>query len=149
MPRKKILRDKDSDIKFDRAGRMLYHPEFHSKRKKPYTEAELEYLCKFYDYDGLKSIALALDRLEAGVNSKVQTLKKEGKFEYYKSLNKYWLLGGDEKVNNLFHIYECEDCILTFAVEQVFEDQSEVKCPVCAGETLRDVAAGEMIIKER
>jgi len=45
-----------------------------------------------------------------------------------------------------FHVYECQDCVLTFAVEQAFEDQSCVKCPVCFGEDICDVASGEMKI---
>ena len=49
----------------------------------------------------------------------------------------------------LFHIYECEDCVVTFAVEQAFEDQSEISCPVCQqDEIIRDVTAGEMIINK-
>ena len=47
-----------------------------------------------------------------------------------------------------FHVYECEDCVLTFAVEQAFEDQCEVCCPVCwNGDAIRDVASGEMILR--
>lgn len=44
------------------------------------------------------------------------------------------------------HIYECQDCVLTFAVEQAFEDQSEICCPNCQGENIRDVASGELAI---
>jgi predicted nucleic acid-binding Zn ribbon protein len=46
-----------------------------------------------------------------------------------------------------FHVYECEQCVVTVAVEQVFEDQSEVKCPICSeDEWIRDVASGEMLV---
>ncbi|WP_428909447.1 hypothetical protein [Niallia sp. Krafla_26] len=48
---------------------------------------------------------------------------------------------------HLFHVYECQDCILTFAVEQAFEEQSAVCCPVCHDDNLSDVASGEMNIK--
>ena len=46
-----------------------------------------------------------------------------------------------------YHIYECEDCIVNFAVEQTYEDQSDIKCPVCASdEYLSDVGAGSMAV---
>lgn len=48
-----------------------------------------------------------------------------------------------------FHVYECEDCIVTFAVEMAFEDQSIVACPVCkSNEYLRDITSGAMLIKK-
>ncbi|WP_209121555.1 helix-turn-helix domain-containing protein [Alkalihalobacillus sp. BA299] len=44
-----------------------------------------------------------------------------------------------------FHIYECEDCVLVFAVEQAFETQEDVCCPVCwSDEQLKDVGSGVM-----
>lgn len=50
--------------------------------------------------------------------------------------------------NHHFHVYECEPCILTFAVEQAWEDQEEVVCPVCCSdEHLKDITSGEMKIK--
>jgi predicted nucleic acid-binding Zn ribbon protein len=52
-----------------------------------------------------------------------------------------------EKMNIPVHIYECDDCILVFAVEMAFEDQSEIKCPNCGNEEINDVAAGEMIFR--
>jgi hypothetical protein len=52
------------------------------------------------------------------------------------------------KIIQAFHIYECEDCIVSFAVEQAYEDQSAVKCPICCSdEAIRDVASGEMVIR--
>jgi hypothetical protein len=47
--------------------------------------------------------------------------------------------------SQLFHIYECEDCILTFAVEQAaLEGQLfSICCPVCQDENIRDVSSGE------
>jgi predicted nucleic acid-binding Zn ribbon protein len=47
-----------------------------------------------------------------------------------------------------YHIYECEDCIVSFAVEMAFEEQSAVKCPVCQqDEGILDVGSGEMTIR--
>lgn len=31
----------------------------------------------------------------------------------------------------LFHIYKCSECDLNFAVDQKFEEQDAVHCPVC------------------
>jgi rubrerythrin len=62
--------------------------------------------------------------------------------------------GEDEDLEDIgeviipYHIYECEECIVSFAVEQAFEDQSEVKCPICSTDDfLRDVCAGQMLIR--
>lgn len=48
----------------------------------------------------------------------------------------------------MFHVYECEICVVTFAVEQACENQDDVVCPLCQfdGEAIRDVGAGEMKI---
>ena len=81
---------KEAPIEYDRVGRMKYHPKYHKNHKKPFSESDLEYLCKFYDVDGAKLIAMALGRTEAAVNSKLNKLKKLGLFEYYKNLNKHW-----------------------------------------------------------
>lgn len=44
-----------------------------------------------------------------------------------------------------YHIYNCEFCCLTFAVEQAFENQDEVMCPVCfTDDDLQTVGHGEM-----
>jgi hypothetical protein len=51
-----------------------------------------------------------------------------------------------ESNSQLFHIYECEDCILTFAVEQT-DGLISICCPVCQDENIRDVADGEIIFR--
>ncbi|MGD6993958.1 hypothetical protein [Sutcliffiella horikoshii] len=51
-------------------------------------------------------------------------------------------------MKQLFHVYECENCVITFAVEQGLEDQTVVCCPVCLmQEEIRDVVSGEMDMK--
>jgi Zn finger protein HypA/HybF involved in hydrogenase expression len=54
-----------------------------------------------------------------------------------------------ESSSQLFNIYECEDCVITIAVEQAaFEDQLfSICCPVCQDENIRDVASGEMNLR--
>lgn len=50
----------------------------------------------------------------------------------------------------LVHVYECEECILTFAVEQAFDNQSEIRCPNCwSDEHMRDVGEGVLTIEAR
>lgn len=47
-----------------------------------------------------------------------------------------------------YHIYECESCVLVFAVEQAFEDQSIITCPSCKDDNwIRDRGYG--VMKER
>lgn len=78
------------EIQYDPQGRMLYHPDFHEKSGKPFTEEELEYLCKFYETDGRQMMSFALGRTEAAIGEKFNKLKKQGRFDYYKNLNKFW-----------------------------------------------------------
>lgn len=50
-------------------------------------------------------------------------------------------------MEQLFHIYECEDCIVSFAVEIAFQEQDLIKCPICSEENLRDVATGKLVLQ--
>jgi hypothetical protein len=79
------------DVKYDQWGRILYHPEYHTEHGKPYSEEDLEYLCKFCQVDGLKIMSWALGRPETSISNKLRELKKSGKFTYYQKLNKHWL----------------------------------------------------------
>lgn len=38
-----------------------------------------------------------------------------------------------EKVSNLnrYHLYKCKGCVVRFAVEEEFDDQSIITCPSC------------------
>lgn len=62
---------------------------------KRFTEEELEYLCRFWEHDGQNLMADALDRDGKSLRSQVNYLRKSGKFEYYKKLNKHWLCGSE------------------------------------------------------
>lgn len=75
---------------YDCNGKLLYNPEYHENHGKRFSEEELEYMCKYIELDGLKSMAMALGKTENVVNVKVQRLKKMGKFEYYKNLSRHW-----------------------------------------------------------
>lgn len=76
-------------IAYDALGRMLYDPEFHHAHGERFTEDELSYLCKFYKYDGRRSMSLALGRTEVVVQNKYCDLLKKGLVDYYKSLDHY------------------------------------------------------------
>lgn len=78
------------EVQYDGSGRLKYHPQLHPNKGKRLSESELEYLCKYYESDGMKSMSLALGRPEASLANKVKDLKKKGLFEYYKYLNKHW-----------------------------------------------------------
>lgn len=44
-----------------------------------------------------------------------------------------------------YHIYCCDECVLVFAVEQAFDQQDQVQCPVCLDDDhVRSIAHGEM-----
>ena len=44
-----------------------------------------------------------------------------------------------------YYIYECEDCIVNFAVEQTYHDHSAVQCPIClTDDFVKEVGSGSM-----
>jgi hypothetical protein len=83
------LSTSETGIEINKHGRMLYHPEFHFNHRKPFTEEELEYLCKFYEVDHTRSPGFALGKTEHTLRAKVNYLKKIGRYEYYKKLNRH------------------------------------------------------------
>lgn len=80
----------DECIEYDSLKRMKYHPEFHFSHGKPFTESDLEYICKFAEVDDSRTIGFAIGKTEGTVNRKLNELRKEGLYEYYKNLNKHW-----------------------------------------------------------
>ncbi|MFJ8268501.1 hypothetical protein [Peribacillus asahii] len=58
-------------------------------------------------------------------------------------------MGSNSYVHH-FHVYECTRCIVTFAVEMAFEDQSVVSCPICqCNDQLDDISSGAMELDRR
>lgn len=55
-----------------------------------FSVSDLEYICKFYEHDGPKSIAALYDKPLNQIVNLVTKLKKQGKYEHYKNLNMYW-----------------------------------------------------------
>ncbi|WP_342615047.1 DNA-entry nuclease [Peribacillus frigoritolerans] len=79
----------DIEFKYDIQGRIKYKPEVHKKQWTHWSEEDKEYLCKFHKFDQLESVAFALGRTSATVADQLYKLKKTGRYEYYKTLNKY------------------------------------------------------------
>lgn len=77
-------------FEYDVRGRLKYHPELHPNHKKPWSEEDIEYLCKYAEVDTLDNISLALGRTCQIVVYKLRTLRRDGKYDYYKTLNKHW-----------------------------------------------------------
>lgn len=77
-------------VTYDRLGRMDYNPEFHHNHCTKFTEADLEYMCKFYEVDPIQRLSMALGRTEKTIRNRVRELRVKGKYEYYKNLNKHW-----------------------------------------------------------
>jgi len=75
---------------YDKFGRMKFHPDYHFTHGQPFTESELEYICKYFEADGLKMLSFAIGKTEKAISNKLSQLKKSGSYEYYKKLNKYW-----------------------------------------------------------
>jgi hypothetical protein len=59
------------------------------RKCRKWTNEEIEYLVKFYEHDGSKSLAYALDRTDKDIRAKWLYLKKTGQLELYKKFNRY------------------------------------------------------------
>jgi hypothetical protein len=68
--------------------RLRYNPEFHENHGKQFTEEDLAYMCSMWDSRGKADIAMALGRTHGTVLSKAYQLRKTGRFDYYRALEK-------------------------------------------------------------
>jgi hypothetical protein len=73
--------------------RLKFNKEFHTKRTKPYTTAELMYMCSMWDGTKKAVIAMALERTHGAILTKKTELTQtyigdETAFEYYKRRGK-------------------------------------------------------------
>lgn len=75
----------DKTIKYDDQGRMKYHPKYHTRHGKKFTEEELIYLCKFWEIDDIRDLSFGLGKTEMTLASKMSELKKNGQYEFYKA----------------------------------------------------------------
>lgn len=76
---------------YDSNGRMCFNPDFHENHGKPFTLEDLEYLCKFWEHDDVRTIAFALGRTEATLFNMVKQLRQRGLFDFYKNMNLFWV----------------------------------------------------------
>ena len=81
----------DSIFKYDRSGRLLYHPELHENHGKTWSLDELEYLCKFHHAGELNDMSLALGRPATSITTKITYLRKQGQYDFYRKLNRYYV----------------------------------------------------------
>lgn len=77
------------EVEFDSDGIMKYHPCFHQNLGKNFTESDMEYLCKYVG-DGMNMMSMALMHPPKAIATKLSRIRKAGKFDYYKNLNRYW-----------------------------------------------------------
>lgn len=66
--------------------RRAYIPELHTRHKSKYTLAERVYLARYYDKDGEKMMAAALERPIYVISQLVSKMKKNGEWDLYRSL---------------------------------------------------------------
>ncbi|MGE6893799.1 DNA-entry nuclease [Priestia flexa] len=81
----------DLHVEYDDNYRILYHPEIHLKQGTPWSEEDLEYLCKYHEYDGLQSMSMALERTQTTIATKLVKLQQTGRYQRYKEKEKYWV----------------------------------------------------------
>lgn len=79
------------EFQYDSKHRMKYHPEFHFSHGQPYTESDLEYLCRFCHCDSMRHLSFALGKTERNIADKIMELKRNGLFNYYQTLNKHYV----------------------------------------------------------
>lgn len=83
----KIENERDEDLEYDLSSRIKYNPEFHENQHKPYEEDDLIYICSRFGISSCRDIAFAIGKTEGAIFSMVHRLRKNGKFDYYKSLD--------------------------------------------------------------
>lgn len=75
-----------NELNLDKYGRMYYTPEFHFNNNVRMTDEELAYMCRFYEFDGRRSVSFALGRAETAIAEKYSRLERTGKAAYYRNL---------------------------------------------------------------
>ena len=68
-----------NEITYDRFGRMHFHPDFHGKHKKPWTNKDEQYLIENYETQGPEAVSLALERTIKTVMTRANVLRNAGK----------------------------------------------------------------------
>lgn len=79
--------EKDADMEYDLCNRIKYDPEFHENHKKPFEKDDLIYICSQYGASSCRDIAFAVGKTENAIYQIVSVLRKNGEFDYYRSLD--------------------------------------------------------------
>ena len=66
--------------------RMKYNSSFHENHGKPFTEEELAYICSIWDVTKKDNISRVLGRTHGTILKKVNDLRRNDQFEYFKRL---------------------------------------------------------------
>ncbi|WP_315117923.1 hypothetical protein [uncultured Clostridium sp.] len=69
------------EIQYDKAGRMLYNPEFHPNKGKAWSMEDLQYLKDWYQRIGPEEMSFALGRPMGSIMQKASLLKKRGEMK--------------------------------------------------------------------
>jgi len=85
---------RECDIQYDKYGRMLYNPEFHSKNCTKWKEEEVQYLIQWYEIIGAEEMSFALERTMPSIQHKVSKLRKKGRMKLGRASYKRRELGG-------------------------------------------------------
>lgn len=75
-----------TEIKYDRWGRMKYHPDYHPNQGKSHSTTELVYICKHYSRGNVKTLSLDVGRTEHSLRQRINQLRQNGQFDHYKSM---------------------------------------------------------------
>ncbi|KOO40320.1 hypothetical protein [Priestia koreensis] len=84
--KKKILRNIP-----DLATERYEEGDFFPHTNKRWHESDLEYIAKFYDFDGIESVSMALGRSEESVKSRFYRLQRAGKIDSYRKFGRFWI----------------------------------------------------------
>lgn len=100
----------------------------------------------FVNGDSYWKIARRLETTEEVIKSRISRLREKDPVKWPRRMK--YKVDPKKKIERLFHVYECGGCNLTFAVEQAYEHQSEVCCPVCKDDKhMNDAGDGLMVTK--
>ena len=65
-------------VKFNKLGRMLYHPDFHQRQHQHWTTHEQKFLLENYELLGPEEVSLTLERTIQSVMMRMTFLRKKG-----------------------------------------------------------------------
>jgi hypothetical protein len=67
-----------TDVSYDKYGRMKYHPDIHTNQKKPWSNSDQKYLIENYENLGPEQISFDLGRTIHTVMTRAYELRKQG-----------------------------------------------------------------------